>query len=373
MNSAFIASEIFTGKEVLTDHAILVSDNKVIDLLPQHSIPESFQKQFLDGYLVAPAFIDLQIYGGNGLLFSSDLSTASLKSTYAYCLQGGCSRFMITMATNSMEKIWQGIDVVRKYWEEGGKGLIGLHLEGPYINVAKKGAHVEAFIRKPEWEELNRLLQKGKGIVKMMTLAPECCSAEIIALLQNHGILVSAGHSNANYGEGINSFYAGIPAATHLFNAMSAFQGRSPGLVGAIYDHPEVRSSVVCDGVHVDFASIRISKKIMGDRLFLITDAVAETLEGEYIHVFKGDRYCLPDGTLSGSSLTMIGAVQNAVEKVGIPLHEALRMASAYPASLVGKQNHWGTISPGCEAHFVLINEQLEVIKVVADAEIFQN
>src|SRR6185437_2130637 len=194
-------------------------------------------------------------------------------------------------------------------------------------------------------------------------------SSDLIELLLRNGIVVSAGHSNATYGEATDGFYKGIPAATHLFNAMSPLQGRQPGMVGAIYDHNDVRTSVVCDGIHVDFASVRISKKILGERLFFITDAVAEVQYGEYVHVFRGDRYTLPDGTLSGSALTMLQAVRNGVEKTGIPLPEALRMASLYPAQLIGLQDRLGSICPGASADLILLDEQLNLLQVFAEGE----
>jgi N-acetylglucosamine-6-phosphate deacetylase len=369
MNTAFIAREIFTGHEILTDNAVLVQDGKVVDIVSKTAVPGNYLVKSFDQYMLAPAFIDLQIYGGNGKLFSAELTTDSLEATYEYCLQGGCTQFMITMATNSIEKFLTGISLVREYWTGGGKGLLGIHLEGPYISVQKKGAHVEKFIKKPSLSEVKLLLEKGKGIIKMMTIAPEVCDPEIIELLLKHHVIVSAGHSNASYAQASNGFYQGIPAATHLFNAMSPLQGREPGMVGAIYDHNDVMSSVVCDGIHVDFASVRISKKIMGKRLFFITDAVAEVAHGEYQHIFKGDRYTLPDGTLSGSALTMLAAVQNGVEKVGIPLPEALRMASLYPASLMGQENKWGSIRAGAEASFVLLDEQLTLQQVIVDGE----
>lgn len=368
-NTAFIAREIFTGHEILTNKAVLVKDEKVFDLVSASHIPGGYLIRELKEYMLAPAFIDLQLYGGNGKLFSTELTTDSLDATYEYCLQGGCTRFMITMATNSIEKFLKGIEVVRQYWSGGGKGLLGLHLEGPYLNPIKKGAHIEKFIKKPTLEEVKMLLEKGKGVFRMMTLAPEQCDPEVIELLLKNKILLSAGHSNASYGQAINGFYQGIQAATHLFNAMSALQGREPGMVGAIYDHPDAMSSVVCDGIHVDFASVRISKKIMGERLFFITDAVSEVRHGEYQHVFKGDRYTLPDGTLSGSALNMLQCVKNGVEQVGIPLPEALRMAALYPARLMGLEKKWGSIEPGADAHFVLIDDQLNLKQVIVDGE----
>src|ERR1700730_15776141 len=300
MNTAFIPHQLFTGREILLGKAVLVKSGKVVDIVEASAVPPGYLARDLGGYMMAPAFIDLQIYGVNGKLFSAELTTDSLEAVYEYCLQGGCTRFMITMATNSIEKFLKGIEVVKKYWATGGNGLLGLHLEGPYLNPVKKGAHIEKFIKKPVLDEVNMLLEKGKGVIKMMTIAPEQCDKISIDLLLKHNIIVAAGHSNATYNDAINGFYQGRPAATHLFNPMSPLQGREPGMVGAVYDHTDVRSSIVCDGIHVDFASVRISKKVMGRRLFFITDAVAEVNHGEYQHVFKGDRYTLPGGILSG-------------------------------------------------------------------------
>lgn len=361
MTTAFYNGNIFTGDEVLAGSAVLIKDGFIEDIIRDSEIPDNYEKLDLQGKNIAPSFIDLQIYGGNGKLFSEDLTIESLQSTYEYCREGGAEHFMITMATNSIEKFLLGMDLVRDYWAIGGKGLLGLHIEGPYINPIKKGAHVERYIKKPTIEEVHMLLDKGAGVVKMITIAPECCDEEVIKVLLTSNILVSAGHSNAVYEEATRAFNNGIPTATHLFNAMSPFQSREPGMVGAIYDHPEVMSSIVCDGVHVDFASVRISKKIMKERLFFITDAVAEVSTGEYQHMFKGDRYTLPDGTLSGSSLTMMKSVKNAVEHAGIDLAEALRMASLYPAKLLGNDCRLGKIEKGYEGSFVIFDEGWEV------------
>src|SRR5580698_9446543 len=369
MSTAIIAREIFTGQEIQTGKAVLIRDGKIIDIVPVADIPADYRVRELPGYLLAPAFIDLQIYGGNGLLFSAEPSTAALEATYEYCLEGGCTQFMITLATNSIDKFLRGLEVAREYRTGGGKGLLGVHLEGPYINPAKRGAHLEKFIKTPTPEEIGLLLHKGKDIFRMMTLAPERCDRACIDLLLGNGIIVSAGHSNATYEEASAGFYQGIPAATHLFNAMSPLQGRQPGVVGAIYDNNDVRCSIVCDGVHVDFASVRISKKIMQERLFFITDAVTEVSYGEYTHVFKGDRYTLPDGTLSGSALTMLQCVRNGVEKAGIPLPEALRMASTYPAAVLGEQDKRGCMRPGAQADLVLLDEQLNLLQVIVDGE----
>jgi N-acetylglucosamine-6-phosphate deacetylase len=365
MKQAFLADEIFTGTETLTAQAILIENNIITGIVPAGSEPASFTSASFPDCMIVPAFIDMQLYGGNGKLFSHSLDSGSLESTYAYCKSGGCSHFMITMATNSTENFLKGIEAAGAYMASGKKGLLGLHLEGPWISPSKRGAHIEAFIKKPTRKEVLGIIERGKGIVKMITLAPEQCDDEIIELLTDNGILVSAGHSNASYAQASHAFNIGVPAATHLFNAMSPLQGREPGMVGAIYDDRNVMSSIICDGVHVDFSSVRISKKMMGERLFFITDAVTSIDEGYYKHVFQGDRYTLPDGTLSGSCMTMMSTFKNAVQQAGISIIESLKMCSTYPAGLL-KDPFLGRIQVGQQADFNMINKKtLELVSSV--------
>lgn len=364
MKKAYTNSTIYTGKSIEQGKSILVENGIIKDIIDQNNIDSSWQQDDLKGLNIAPAFIDLQIYGGNGKLFSSELNIEALQATYQYCLTGGCSHFMITIATNTIEVYLQGIEVVKTYWQQGGKGLLGLHLEGPYLNPEKKGAHLYECIKLATMDEVKMLLDKGKGVIKMITLAPEMCSEEIISFLMDNDIIVSAGHSNATYHEAMQKISLGIPTATHLFNAMSAFQSREPGLVGAIYNS-NIKSSIVPDGIHVDFAALSISKRLMGERLFFITDAVAETSSGGYQHVFKGDRYTLPNGTLSGSALTMMQGVKNAVNFAHISLEEALRMASTYPAQLLNTIVPFGNIGKGYSADFVVFDNALNVKQVI--------
>lgn len=365
MKQAYFADELFTGTEMLEGLVVLTENNLINAILPADSLPAGYPLLSFPGCFIAPAFIDLQVYGGNGKLFSHSLDTESLDATFAACLTGGCSHFMITMATNSMENFFKGIDAVSDYQASGKKGLLGLHLEGPWINPLKKGAHIEAFIQKPTRGEVLQLLERGRGVIRMITLAPEQCDDEILGLIMDHGILVSAGHSNASYAQARQAFDRGVPAATHLFNAMSPLQGREPGMVGAIYDDANVMASIICDGVHVDFNSVRISKKIMGERLYFITDAVTENGEGNYRHVFQGNKYTLPDGTLSGSCMTMMSTCQNAVLHAGISLDESLRMSSVYPAGLL-KNPFLGKIQTGMPADFNIISKKkLELVRSV--------
>lgn len=364
MKLAYLSGGLFDGNEMLTGKVLLTENNIITGILPKESIPLEFTVADFPDCIIAPAFIDLQLYGGNGKLFSHSLDSESLEATHAYCIAGGCSHFMITMATNSMENFFKGITSCGEYMAAG-KGLLGLHLEGPWINKIKRGAHIEAFIKKPTIDEVDNLLEQGRGIVKMITLAPEQCDDEIVNKLIDNGILVSAGHSNATYAQARHAFDMGVPAATHLFNAMSPLQSREPGMVGAIYDDGNVMSSIICDGVHVDFASVRISKKIMGERLFFITDAVTSIDEGYYRHVYQGDRYTLPDGTLSGSCMTMLSTFKNAVFKAGISVEESLKMCSAYPAGLL-KDPFLGKIQAGQHADFNIIHrDTLELVRSV--------
>lgn len=364
MVHAHEAIRIFTGEEWLMDHAILVENGIVQRIIPKSEIPsDAVLFSYISGF-VAPAFIDIQIYGANGSLLAVDPTGSSLQKTYEYCKAGGAPFYQPTVATNSYEVFYKCIDAVRDYWQKGGKGVIGLHVEGPWINKAKKGAHVEQFIHSPTVEQAKALLEYGKGVITMITLAPEICSTEVVELVQSYGVVVSAGHSNATFEEANTAFDQRIPVATHLYNAMSPLLHRAPGLVGAVMQHETVMASIVADGYHVDFAAIAIAKKVMEQRLFFITDAVTETSQGYYQHKLMEDKY-ESNGILSGSALTMAKCVKNGVEQAGIELSESLRMASLYPAQVLKLDQKLGKIAPGYKACFVVMNDHLEVLQTV--------
>ena len=357
IKKTFLAKKLFTGNDCLSNHAVVVEDNKIVDILSIDQITPHAGPIY---DIIAPAFLDIQIYGAHDRLLAVYPSADSIFRLYDYCSKGGASHFVVTVATNSNAVFHACVDAVKAYWEQGGRGCLGLHVEGPWINASKKGAHLEAFIHSPSLEEVKELLAYGKDVIKIITLAPEVCSPEIVSLIQSEGIIVSAGHSNASFEEATNAFNNGIGTATHLFNAMSPLQHRAPGFVGAVFNHPTVMSSVVPDGYHVDFEAIKIAKKQMGERLFVITDAVAETKIGPYPHHLVGDKY-ESNGILSGSALTMISAVKNLVNKVEIPLDEALRMVSTYPAKAIKRNDSMGKIQVGYPANLVCLNEALTV------------
>lgn len=365
MITAYHNGRIFTGDTIVENRCVLTDGDTILDIIDVSDIPSDAILIDLKGKLLAPTLIDLQIYGGNGEMFGEFPSVKNLENTYHYCLGGGAAYFMPTVATNSDIIMYDAIQAVKDYWVQGGKGVLGLHLEGPFINVEKRGAHLKQFIKNdPSPKESSRtvfevkkLLEAGKGVIKMMTLAPEVVSDEVIKLLQDYGVTISMGHTNATYAQAKAAISKGIHAATHLFNAMSPLQHRAPGVVGAIFDDDHIATSVVADGYHVDFSVIRVSKKILLERMFLITDAVTENLHGSYTHRLEGDKYVIADGTLSGSALTMMQAVRNCVNKVGIPLEEALRMGSLYPARVVGLDKVLGKIQKGYRADFTMIDE----------------
>jgi N-acetylglucosamine-6-phosphate deacetylase len=249
---------------------------------------------------------------------------------------------------------------------------MGLHLEGPYINPIKRGAHLIQYIKRPERKEVEELLKAADGVIKMMTLAPEMCDPEIIKLLKDNGVVVSAGHSNATFDEATLGFKNGITTATHLFNAMSPFHHRDTGLPGATYLTENIFASIIADGIHVDFNALSISKKIMKERLFLNTDAVEGSKGGAYAHVKQKDRFTLPDGTLSGSRLTLLQAVKNCVERVGISLDEALRMASTHPAQLINATDI-GRIEKGYKANLTVFSEDYLPVYTVLNGVVWDN
>lgn len=351
------AHKIFTGQNWLTDHSLIVINGIIADIVPSAEINQNSYQQETFNTLV-PAFIDIQIYGAHERLLAVFPDADALFKLYDYCSKGGALHFMPTVATNSSTVFFECIDAVKDYWKKGGKGCLGLHIEGPWINKIKRGAHIESFIHSPSVEEVKALLEYGKGVIKIVTIAPEVCSEEVIRLIQSYNVIISAGHSNATYQQAMQGFDKGIPAITHLYNAMSSLQHREPGLVGAAFNHSSVMASIIPDGHHVDFVAVKIAKKMMQERLFVITDAVTETTEGYYPHHLAGDKY-ESNNILSGSALTMMKAVKNLVQYCAVDLDEALRMCSLYPAKVLGLDHELGKLAKGYKASFVELESEI--------------
>ena len=369
MINAFTNATIFTGTEKVTGKALITEDEKINSITDIKLIPEGASIIDCKDCIISPGLIDLQIYGGGGYLFSNAPTASALESIINGLLATGTTGFFLTLATNSLEIFHEAIKIVK---ENPHPALLGLHFEGPYINPLKRGAHIAKYIKRPEIKEVEELLKEAEGVLKMMTLAPEMCDPEIIKLLKYNGVIISAGHSNSTFEEAKKGFENGITTTTHLFNAMSPLHHRETGLPGATFQAKGIFASIIADGIHVDYNTLSISKKVMKERLFLITDAVEEVKGGAYIHVKQKDRFTLPDGTLSGSCLTLVQAVKNCVEHVEIPLDEALRMASTYPAKLIDAKN-LGKIEPGYKANLTILSKDYHLKYTVLNGKILND
>ncbi|WP_347253085.1 N-acetylglucosamine-6-phosphate deacetylase [Leminorella grimontii] len=367
---ALAHGRIYTGHDILDNHAVVIADGLIAQVCPLNELPTGIETVDLKGAILAPGFIDLQLNGCGGVQFNDALENISQKTLeimQSANEKSGCTSYLPTLITCSDDYMKHAIDVMRSYLKSHENKALGLHLEGPYINVAKKGTHNPDFIRKPDDAMIDYLCANADVITKI-TLAPEQVDGRVIRRLKASGIVVSAGHSNASYEQARAGFAAGIGFATHLYNAMPYLAGREPGLIGAIFDTPEVYTGIIVDGYHVAWPSIRNAKKLKGDRLVLVTDATAPAGADIDHFIFAGkpvyyrDGKCVDaNGTLSGSALTMIEAVTNSVQHVGIALDEALRMAALYPARAVGVDDQLGSIEVGKVANLTAFSHDFKI------------
>lgn len=356
---------IYTGDEVVKGKALLIEKGKIVALSSDSEVPSHALSYDTGGVNIAPGLIDLQIYGAGGYLFSENTSALAIAEISRAIVATGTTSYALTLATNTVDKLLSAAHVAATGPHPA---LLGLHFEGPYINPDKRGAHSLIDIRIPDEKEIRLLVEQSKASLRIMTIAPEFFSDKAIGVLRENGVLLSAGHSSATMKQATEGFSRGIGTVTHLFNAMSPFHHREPGLPGAVFRHGTASASIIADGIHVDYEVVRVSKQIMGERLFLISDAVTHTSSGTYQHILQEGRYVLPDGTLSGSALSLLRAVANCVQHVGIPLDEALRMASRYPARLIGETDI-GDIKPGSWANLILFDRHFELKRVMLRGE----
>jgi N-acetylglucosamine-6-phosphate deacetylase len=370
MRTAFYNAVFFTGGELVKDKVLLTEDGYITGFVDHSSIAEDVTQVDCMGYLVTAGMVDLQIAGGGGFLFSSSPTAEALAAITLSIISTGTTGYLLALPTNSTDVYNEAFRVVSL---NPHPAMMGLHLEGPFISMVKRGAHSKELIRTPTAESVIELLSRAGDTIRMMTVAPEVCTPEIISLLKEHGITVAAGHSNATFREASRGFTMGIETTTHLFNAMSPIHHRDPGLPGAVFNSDSACASIIADGIHVDYSMLAIAKKILKERLFLVSDAVEENDTGAYQHVRQHDRYILPDGTLSGARLTMLDAVKNCVSHAGIDLYEAIRMATLYPARLIGAGDR-GIIAPGARAELIMTDDSLMLHGIFYDGKMeFQN
>ncbi|AWK41194.1 N-acetylglucosamine-6-phosphate deacetylase [Photorhabdus laumondii subsp. laumondii] len=374
---------IYTGHNRLDEHAVIIADGLIKRICLTQELPEHIEKRDLNGAILCPGFIDLQVNGCGGVQFNDQLENISEKTLDIMQRtneRSGCTSYLPTLITSTDELMMASVEVMRTYLKHNQHQALGLHLEGPYLNPAKRGTHNPELIRKPTSEMINFLCNNADVITKL-TLAPEMVEQKYIQQLVEAGIIVSAGHSNASYEEARQGFQNGITISTHLYNAMPAISGRQPGLIGAIFDTPEIYAGIIADGLHVSWPNIRNTKRLKNDKLILVTDATIPagldpaiskmahfTFAGKTIYYRNG--LCVDqNGVLSGSSLTMIDAVKNSVEHVGIALDEALRMATLYPARAIGVDKYLGTVETGKIANLCVFNHDLKICTTIVNGK----
>lgn len=369
---AVVNGLVYTGAEVWRDRAILIQGDRIQRLCSPADLPAECEQVDLEGAIATPGFIDLQLNGCGGVLFNDAITAATLDTMHRTNLQSGTTSFLPTLITAPDADMAAAIATVAAYRQTAPHTVLGLHLEGPYLNLKRKGIHNGDYVRDPDPTMLDAILEAGRDTVKLVTLAPERATPEQIGALVAAGIRVAAGHTDATYEEAIAGFEAGVTMATHLFNAMTPWLGRNPGMVGAVFCRPEVYAGIIVDGQHVHFDSIRLAKQLKGDRLFLVTDATPPvgttmtsfTLGGQT--VFYQDGRCVSaDGTLGGSALTMREAIAHCVRQVGIDLAEALRMATLYPARAIGVEAELGWLGEGAIANLAILSHTLELQAVI--------
>jgi N-acetylglucosamine-6-phosphate deacetylase len=369
---ALINGIIYLPDQVLKDHALIIEHDIIKRIIPRHELEADIDTIDLEGNNVSAGFIDLQLNGCGGVMFNGAETTQTLKIMQAANLKSGTTSFLPTFITDSDEGIKRALKAVRDYRETVKNEVLGLHLEGPYINIEKKGIHPAQYIR-PINIEMMDLICTNADIVSQMTLAPEKVDNAVIKQLTNAGIVVSIGHSNATYQQATEAINCGASSATHLFNAMTSITGREPGVVGAVYDCG-IYAGIIVDGFHVDYSNVRLSKKVMGDKLLLVTDATAPAgadidhfnFVGTQVY-YKEGKCVGEDGTLGGSAVTMIESIANCVKHVGITLDEAIRMATIYPAKAISVDDKLGSIQVGKIANLAIFNDDFNVTATVVN------
>ncbi|MBF0785948.1 N-acetylglucosamine-6-phosphate deacetylase [Muribacter muris] len=359
---------IYTGEAVLYQHAVIVKGEQIEAIVAEKALPESLEQIDLEGANLSAGFIDLQLNGCGGVMFNEDISVRTLEIMQETNLKSGTTSYLPTFITSPDEGMKQAVQVMRDYLSKYQNQALGLHLEGPYLSVEKKGVHRPEYIRAASGEMIDFLCKNGDVITKL-TLAAENPTAEHIAAFRDAGIIVSIGHSNATYLQAKQRIAEGASFATHLHNAMSPVSsGRDGGVVGAVLDS-DIYAGIIVDGLHVDWSNVRIAKKVKGDKLVIVTDAVAPAGANIDSFIFVGKKVLYKDGkcvdefgSLGGAAITMIESIRNVVQHVGIPLEEAIRMCTLYPARAIHVEDKLGSIEGGKIANLTAFNHQFQVL-----------
>lgn len=369
MKNAIVNGIVHTGDEIITNGAIIIENGLIVSV--QKEIPNDIPLIDLQGSHISAGFIDIQINGGEKHYFSQTPTEETIQDIYLSSLKYGTTHVLPCLISSSNEAILKGIEAVQSYKAKHNNGVIGMHLEGPFLSPLKRGAHSINQVRLPTNSELEEIIRYGKDVIKVITIAPECFTDEQLDMLLESGIVISAGHSTMTYKQAQYYFSKGIKLVTHLFNAMTQFGHREPGLVGATFENEAVYAPVILDGAHCDYAAARIAYKLKKDKFFLISDAA---FLGRKISKFKWEDFEIhlengfyrnEEGNLAGASISMMEAVQNAFHHLNVSADEAVKMATSRVASAINMENQLGKIKPGFPASFVKFDDSLSKIETL--------
>ena len=361
--TAVSGARIFDGQVWHDDAALLLEFGQVTAIVRSADIPAHSERIHLHGGIVVPGFIDLQVNGGGGALLNEVPTIEGIRTICAAHAKFGTTALLPTLITDTPEVSRRAVDAGQAAAEARIPGFLGLHLEGPHLSLARKGAHDPALIRPMTDDDMAQIFHASSVLPNLLlTVAAETVPPERIAHLVQSGVIVSIGHSDSSFATVNAAAAAGASMATHLFNAMSQLGNREPGVVGAVLQHGGLFAGLIADGIHVDPATIAVAlrAKTGPARIFLVTDAMSLTgtdaasftLNGREIIRADG-ALRLADGTLAGADLTMIDAVLYMHRVIGLPFEEAIRMATLYPAEAMGIQATHGHLGPGTVANFV--------------------
>jgi len=366
---ALVNARVLHGEGFQSGLAVLVRDGRIHDLLPDDDARlNRVQKHDLGGEYLVPGFIDCQVNGGGGMLFNDAPYVDTIRRIGAAHSRFGTTGFLPTLISDDRCVMRSAVSAVDAAIAAGVPGVLGIHLEGPYLAPARRGIHDAAKFQIPGADDIELLTSLSRGKV-LVTIAPERVPDAIVRKLHASGVLIAAGHTAADYDEMVQALAAGVRGFTHLFNAMSPLHSREPGAVGAALENRDSWCGIIADGQHVHPATLRVAlaAKPHG-KVFLVTDAMPPvgsdqttfTLNGETITCNDG-RCVNAQGTLAGSALDMASAVRNTVAQLRVDLAEAARMASTYPAAFLDIAATHGQIAKGYVADFVVLNEAIEV------------
>ena len=368
MPTALVNGRVLLPNGIRDDVCVVVDGERIVAV---DSAPLADAEQVdLGGLLLVPGFVDVQVNGGGGRLFNDDPSAATIAAIAAAHRRFGTTGLLPTLISDDMSVVERGIAAVDEAIEAGVPGVLGIHIEGPFLSNARRGIHLASMLQKFD-DRFVELLCSGRNGRTLVTLAPECVSPGQIAQLVEAGVIVSAGHSDADYETVRAAIDAGMTGFTHLFNGMSQLRNRAPGMVGAALENRSTWAGIIVDGHHIHPAAFRVAINAKGtDRLMLVTDAMPSVgadedeflLQGRTIRR-EGDRLVSEDGILAGSTLTMADAVANAMRQGRLTLGEAVEMATISPAQFLGFGGKMGAVEPGLRSDLVLLRDDLTVAR----------